>query len=398
MKQETTVTVMSAGTPFLDGFSTATASFLIVLLDGLSPETTACFTSFYYLGSLAGALAGGLLADRFGRKLLYLLSMAVVCTTALLAVIAPSIGVLLVMRLATGVALGGDYPVAQAVVTELVPKKQRARALSFLMLGWYIGACSGLLVAQPFLENLLPWQGILIVETVIAGLLLLGRCFIRESLDWKILRSKNGFQLKREKVVPENILMQWKWWRPFLFCCGFWLCQTVPATVLMLYGPTILRSLAQTDNTLMQMLLLYVFFLVGSSMGTLTYFSQRPQSVLIGTFLVMSLSLAGIVLSYPQYSLVSDVCFVLFSVSYGLQTPLDFIYPNLLFTTQVRASTVGAITAISRLGTAGAAFIFPLLASHYPIANLLSACAGVGVLGALIGWYGLPTDRSINMV
>lgn len=385
MGREKLITLLSAGTPFLDGFSTATAAFLISLIPGISPLETAYFTSLYFLGSLIGALIFGRLSDRYGRKRLYVTAMALVVVGSVLAVVSPLLVILLVMRLLSGIALGGDYPVAQAMVTESVSPKSQAQCLAVLMLGWYFGAGFGVLFAIPFVEGLWSWKGILVGQALIAAGLFIGRCFIKESPHWQRIGKKWWEERRAEEVLIPTLLRQLAVRKSFFFCIGFWLCQTIPATILMLYGASILSHLTGTNSPFLQMLLLYGFFLVGALLGAMQSVTSRPRVVLVATFAGMAVSFAGIFLSYPQYPVGADLCFIGFAIAYGLQTPLDFIYPNLLFPTQIRGTFVGTITAVSRLGTAGAAFAYPLLADAFPITVIWLGCCVILVLGAVLG-------------
>ena len=83
-------------------------------------------------------------------------------------------------------------------------------------------------------------------------------------------------------------------------------------------------------------------------------------------------------------SLAASVAFILFVLAYGLQTPLDFVIPNRLFPDRLRARLVGMLTTISRAGTLGIAFAFPMLEKLAPSGLLMIAGAALLALGALL--------------
>ena len=89
------VMLSSGAGPFLDGFSTASAAFLISLIEGITPLETAFFTSLYLAGSFIGAAIFGSIADHVGRRPPFLVAMAVVCALTVLAATFPIIGLLL---------------------------------------------------------------------------------------------------------------------------------------------------------------------------------------------------------------------------------------------------------------------------------------------------------------
>lgn len=156
------ITLLAVGTPFLDGFSTASAAFLISLVPGLSALEVALFTSLFLLGSFVGAFAVAPLGDRLGRRPVFLASVFSVFALAALAAAVPAVSVLLFMRFLTGVAAGADYPAGQALVTEHVNEHYLTRALSALMLAWYAGAIAGVLAAVPALRWDADWRGMLV--------------------------------------------------------------------------------------------------------------------------------------------------------------------------------------------------------------------------------------------
>ena len=392
------VTITSATSPFLDGFSTASAAFLIELIEPLSALETALFTSLYLAGSFLGAAVMGSVADRYGRRPPYLCLMGLAAVFLTLAVFVPHVSVLLAMRLVTGFALGGDYPVAQAMVTERVGSSVRNSALSFLMLAWYFGALAGVFASIPSVKAGFSWSFIVGTQAVVAICAVLLRLSIQESPAWLATsHSRSCTRIPKSeslrKGIGEVFAAVSSHRREFFFCSGFWLCQSIPATILMLYSPTILADMTGSHNATVQMLLLYGFFLVGVLPSGAEFFASRPKAVLMATFVAMAVSLAGMMLCANQYVWLTNAAFVLFAISYGLQSPLDFVYPNALFSTEIRGTLVGTVTAVSRVGATGAAFLFPLLENAFDMTVLFSAGLAVLLLGFMIAWRFAPNDH-----
>lgn len=72
-----------------------------------------------------------------------------------------------------------------------------------------------------------------------------------------------------------------------------------------------------------------------------------------------------------------------YAFSYGFQTTLDNLYPNKLFPAPLRASAVGSIFAVGRVGASVSAFCFPHLMMYFSLDTLLLAGASVAVCSAL---------------
>ena len=247
------------------------------------------------------------------------------------------------------------------------------------------------------------WVSILYLQSALAAVTLALRYGVAESEIWlKSTRSQTQHAAIRQTLFTRprfrSYLSDMRLAvsgnaKNFFFCASFWLCQTIPATIMMLYSPTILHDMTGSDDAILQMLLLYGFFLAGVLPSGSPYLANRPKLVLATTFVTMALGLLGVLFFAKTSLLLTNISFILFAVSYGLQAPLDFIYPNQLFATQVRGSLVGAVTAISRIGATGAAFIFPVLEPYFELSALFGAGLFVLALGFMIAVKFAPADR-----
>lgn len=296
---------------------------------------------------------------------------------------------LLALRGVTGLLLGGDYPVGQALVAELIPAKDRARHLSLLMFGWYAGALFAVLISWPLRAFDLPWLSFLWIQALLAIFFGLAAAAFLSLLPG----AKPG---ARPTAPTGRRLMAFCRRRnthSFSFCTVFWLCQTIPATVLMFYSTKILSGFLDTESTFIQVLLLYGCFFIGVLPSTHPALAKRPKAVLIGTFFLMAFALGIIALGQDIHSSVlMGSAFILFALAYGLQTPLDFVFPNMLFPAGSRARLVGLTTTISRIGSMGAAFAFPLLSESFSVESLFWAGCAFLLFGAAFSWKNAPQD------
>lgn len=89
------------------------------------------FTAFV-LANLAGLPVMAALADRVGRRTVYLADIAVFAAGTVVVTLAPSFGVLLAGRVIQGVGASGIFPVASAVIGDVYPPESRGRAVGLL--------------------------------------------------------------------------------------------------------------------------------------------------------------------------------------------------------------------------------------------------------------------------
>jgi len=126
----------------------------------------------YSLGLAASVLYLGALGDRYGRKLMLVLGMALSIPASLVAALAPSIGVLFAGRLLGGVAAGMAFPTTLALITALWSGPARTRSIALWSgIGGALSAL-GPLVSGALLEQF-EWGSVFFVTLPLAVIALL---------------------------------------------------------------------------------------------------------------------------------------------------------------------------------------------------------------------------------
>jgi putative MFS transporter len=93
----------------------------------------------FFLGMLIGAWGFGRLADRFGRRRVLIVTVLIDAVFGLASAFSPNFEMLLVLRLLTGIGVGGTLPVDYAMMAEFLPPERRGRWLVALEGFWAIG-------------------------------------------------------------------------------------------------------------------------------------------------------------------------------------------------------------------------------------------------------------------
>ena len=125
------------------GFTVASiaASFEMTVPQALLTGT------LFFLGMFLGAAAFGRLADRFGRRKILLITVAMDAVFGLASAFAPDFTTLLILRFMTGLAVGGTLPVDYAMMAEFLPPSKRGRWLVALEGFWAVGTVIVALIA-----------------------------------------------------------------------------------------------------------------------------------------------------------------------------------------------------------------------------------------------------------
>src|SRR5689334_17594522 len=131
----------------------------------------------YSLGLACSVLYFGAIGDRYGRKQILLVGMAVTIPADLLAAFAPSIGVLFGARILGGLAAGMAYPTTLALITALWSGPARTRAIAlWAATGGALTAlgplCSGILLEHFW------WGSVFLLTLPLAGIALLMALFL----------------------------------------------------------------------------------------------------------------------------------------------------------------------------------------------------------------------------
>ncbi|HEX3885836.1 MAG TPA: MFS transporter [Stellaceae bacterium] len=107
------------------------------------------------VGILVGALASGPIGDRFGRKPLLLLSVALIGVASLFSAFAGSLGMLSILRFFTGIGIGGAMPGTVAITGDYTPQRWRATIIMIT----FTGAPAGGFLGGQAVAALLPHFG-----------------------------------------------------------------------------------------------------------------------------------------------------------------------------------------------------------------------------------------------
>jgi putative MFS transporter len=143
----------------------------------LTPVQIGYLASMTFLGQLAGNLVFGSLSDLFGRRVAFQSTMILWGLASFAAAGAWSVGSLMMFRFLIGAGVGGEAPVAQAVLSEIIPAKVRAKYIAYMEGFWAVGfVVSGMLAY--FLLPVAGWRWVFVV----VGCLSVAVFWVRRSL------------------------------------------------------------------------------------------------------------------------------------------------------------------------------------------------------------------------
>jgi len=144
--------------------------------------------SSFLLSTTAFLLPFGRLADQYGRKKIFLYGMVLLAASSLGCALAPSIIVLIVLRVIQGVASGMVLGNSMAILTSAIPPEYRGKALGFTSAVTYIGLSCGPALGG-FISNMLGWRALFYFNMLIALAVVVLTAWKLEG-EWKVAPSK----------------------------------------------------------------------------------------------------------------------------------------------------------------------------------------------------------------
>ena len=165
----------------MDGFDLLILGFMLRAISaelGFGPAQSATLVTATLFGAVIGGVGFGMLSDRIGRVKVLTYSILIFAIFTGLCALAQGYWSLLAFRTIAGTGLGGEFGIGMAMVAEAWPASKRARASSYVGLGWQAGVLAAALVT-PLLLPLIGWRGMFVVGMLPA----LAAFFIRRGLD-----------------------------------------------------------------------------------------------------------------------------------------------------------------------------------------------------------------------
>ena len=150
-------------------------------------QVTGFGAAVYVLGACLGALFFGWLTDRFGRKKLFMITLATYLVATGLTALSFAPWWFFLFRLLTGFGIGGEYAAINSAIDELIPSRHRGRIDIVINGTYWAGAAFGALVTVPATNDLpvnVGWRVCFGLGFVLGLVILLVRRNVPESPRW----------------------------------------------------------------------------------------------------------------------------------------------------------------------------------------------------------------------
>jgi MFS transporter, putative metabolite transport protein len=388
---------------------------------GLSTWEVGLIAAAALFGILIGSPLGGWASDKWGRKPLFMIDMALFLVGSLMqffvgaaVFFVDSAWQLFLVRLLMGVAIGAEYSVGWPLMSEFAPAKLRGRLMASTVLAWYAGFMIGYTVAFVLELQGVPWRIILGSSTVIAAVLLIARIGLPESPRWLwterrfnearavahkyMVDSHEMDDVEHEDAHTGGIgrLFSRRYWRMTVFVSWFWFCNVLPYFAIATFAADVLEQYGLASGlaggvgmTMVAVAGVAVTVALIDKAGR-RVFTVPPQWIITVVFLII-----GLWSGAPP--LVVLGLFLVFSFLNAMNGALTSIYPGEVFPTEVRGLGTGFAAAVSRIGAGLGTFLLPITIENFGVSATILGMAVIVFSGALVSQLWAPETKGMSL-
>ena len=401
----------------LDAFEVNVIGNVLGILKKLWQVTdvqASALVTVWLIGIMIGALLFGYLADRFGRRKLFILTLLLYSGFTVISALSPGYYFFMVFRFLTAIGVGAEYSAINAAIGEIIPARFRGRANAMVMNFWPVGSIFAALLSLYFI-NLLPpsvgWRFAFGLGAIVALFTIWARRMLPESPRWLLQRGRRQEAMEVMRQIESRAdhfdLSTSHTGRGAVISPGFFsqvgvLMRDHPARLALgsvldfteaagYYGIFAFVPLVVLPHVNIADEKVPLFFLIGN-----------VGAVAGGALAALALDKAGRKWTVTLFYLLAAVSMLVMGLATLRESPewvmVTFVavnfcatgswvsaYPTFseIFPTRLRSTGIGFSVAFGRIGAAVSPLILVALAERVSIMDAFAVLGGFYVLGAI---------------
>jgi len=357
-----------------------------------------------FIGAFLGAALVGPVADRLGRRKAYMITLGIYSVATVVAAFSPNVWVLVACRFVAGIGLGGELPVTDSFLGDILPARRRGYFAAWAFTVAYMAVPLvgflglGMATAAPW--GIDGWRWMFAFGALGAVITFLVRRKLPESPRWleSVGRAAEAEEITRMledaarsegwngvdadtgpagpapaaavseaqrhpevKPLPASALLRRPLVKRALLMALVWVLA-----VIGYHGFSVVATLALTQrgftvtSSLLYTSLAFIGYPVGSYLSMLLM-DRVERKLLLGASLAL-MAVLGLVYGNAQNPVVIVVFGFAFTVAANVMSNTTHIYQLEQFPTSIRTTATGWLYSLGRLSTAAAPFyLVPIL-------------------------------------
>jgi putative MFS transporter len=405
-------------------FLSSTISTTLKAQYDLGGTTLKLLLASSFLGMFIGAATLGRLADRIGRRRAFLFNLIWFSLWSLIGAFSPTPWFLVITRFLAGVGVGAEYPVADAYLSDVLPKAHRGRLAAWAYTCSFVAVpvlgFMSLGLAEHSVFGIPGWRVLLVIGSVGAVIVMLMRRGLPESPRWlagvgradearaALREFEGGAEPVPATVEPESaavdppstevtnplrrlsispyrerlgMLAVFHVFQSF----GYYGFGTLAALVLVSRGYDVTTSLLFTA-------LSYIGYPVGSALSVpLLKWFERKYLVMTT---IAAMAAFGLLFATAGNSVLIVAFGFLTTATSNVFSNVYHVYQAEIFPTDVRATAIGWTYSLSRLSSGALPFILIPVLDHYgATAMFIVVLVALAIAVGVVAWIGPRTTR-----
>jgi MFS transporter, putative metabolite:H+ symporter len=398
---------------------------------GLGSTGKALVIAAGFAGMFVGAMVLSVVADRLGRRRVFILNLLVYSLFSLAAAFSPNIETFLVLRFVAGIGLGAELVLVDTYLAEFVPGRVRGRMTAWAYTVGFLGVplaalLGGKLVAKQELLGVEGWRWLLVFGGLGAVFVLIVRTMLPESPRWleSVGRDAEAWAVVRSVVakvapgtaVPEEpgpshtreeargvgevLTIAFRDYRKrSVMLVVFQVLQTVAYYGFGTLAPLVLVAKGfEVTESLGYAALSFAGYPLGSLASVPLVERFERKYLIIAS--ALGIAVCGIVFAAADAVVVIVVAGFLLTAVSNVFSNAFHIYQAEIFPTAIRSSASGIAYSLSRATSVVLPFVaVPLLGTLGPVAVFSGSAVLIVVLCLDVGLLGpLSTGRALEQV
>jgi MFS transporter, SP family, galactose:H+ symporter len=394
----------------------------------LSPFLEGIIVSFLLVGAVVGALSGGPLSDRVGRRPTTLLAAVIFGVGALAVAFAPGVGFIIFGRFLLGLGVGLASMIVPLYIAEIAPADRRGALVSLNQLMITIGILLSYIVGVIFapIEGWRYMFAVALVPALVLGIgmfmlpesprwlfehgrldkarAVLGRSRSPEEVDLELREMEEIKSLEQEQACVSYKELLAPYVRPTLVIgIGLAIFQQITGiNTVIYYAPTILQGVGFSEGGAIAATAVGVGLVnVGFTILTVRIIDRagRRPLLIIGLIgMVVSLVLLGVVFSLDSTSgaagLLATICLGLYIASFAISLgPVFWLMISEIYPLRIRGTAM-SVASIANWGSNFlVALTFPVLLATLGGAGSFWLFAALGIWAWFFVYFRVPETK-----